>query len=268
VSTDVLAPLLDLTGVRAAADEARAAVDRVHRHPANRHGWPATAAEAAIRAARASAALDGADVRLPAPGGALGGGASGGGASGGAAGGRLGVDDPVLAGSVRIADAVGTLLATWRRAPLQALARLHVLAAADLVDPADADAVLGRPRSAPGVAERLHLLADTVAGQTAVPGVLLSAVVQGELLALAPFGTADGVVARAAARLTAIATGFDVKGLAVPEVGHLRRAAEYRATAAGFASGEPAAVAAWLVHCCEAWQAGAREAHSIADAAR
>jgi len=243
-TSDPLAPLLDLAGVRDAAGGARAALDEVYRHPANRHGWPATAAEASMRAARASAALDGADVRLPGRGGA--------------------VPDPLLAGAVRIADAVGTLLATWQRAPLQALARLHVLAAADLT--ADDDA-LGRPRAGGPVSERLHLLASLVTGTSGVPGVVLAAVVHGELLALAPFGVADGVVARAAARLTAISTGLDAKGLAVPEVGHLRHAAEYRRAAGGFATGEPDAVAAWIVHCCQAWQAGAGEARSIADAA-
>ncbi|HKN98014.1 MAG TPA: oxidoreductase, partial [Pseudonocardiaceae bacterium] len=39
--TDPLAPLLDLPGVAAAVDAARDAVAEVHRHPANRHGWPA-----------------------------------------------------------------------------------------------------------------------------------------------------------------------------------------------------------------------------------
>ena len=215
-----------------------------------------------MRAARASAILDGGDARLS-------GGAAG--ASRGAAGGAAGVSagaavpagDPVLAGAVRIAEAIGLLLVTWQRAPLQALARLHVLAAAGLV--AD-DGALGRPRPEPGVSPRLQLLADTVTGTSDVPGVVLAAVVHGELLALAPFGSADGVVARAAARLTAIATGLDAKGLAVPEVGHLRRAAEYRRAAAGFATGSPDAVAEWLVHCCDAWVAGAREAHSIAEA--
>jgi hypothetical protein len=251
-SADPLAPLLDLPGVRVAADGARAAVDRTHRHPANRRGWPAVAAEASMRAARASAALDGGDVRLPAvrsP------------AAGQAA------FDPILAGAVRVADAIGTLLATWRRAPLQALARLHVLAAADLVNPADGGGALGRPRAEHAVSTRLHLLAGTVTRSTALPGMLLAAVVHGELLALEPFGTADGVVARAASRLTAIATGLDPKGLAVPEVGHLRRATEYHRAAVGFATGEPDALAIWLVHCCQAWQDGAREACSIADAA-
>ena len=36
--------------------------------------------------------------------------------------------DPVLAGSVRVAEGLGGLLGTWRRAPSQVLARLHVLA--------------------------------------------------------------------------------------------------------------------------------------------
>jgi hypothetical protein len=83
---------------------------------------------------------------------------------------------------------------------------------------------------------------------------------------LRPFGTADGVVARAAARLTAVAAGLDPRALAVPEVGHLRRAAEYRESAAGFTTGTPDGVRTWLLHCCAQWEAGAREATSIADA--
>ena len=88
---------------------------------------------------------------------------------------------------------------------------------------------------------------------------MVVAVVHGELLALTPFGSADGVVARAAARLTAVATGLDPKGLAVPEVGHLRRRPEYRAAAAGFAAGTADGIAAWVRHCCAQWEAGARE---------
>ena len=42
---------------------------------------------------------------------------------------------PVLAGAVRVAEEQGRLLGVWRTSPLQALARLHVLAAADLVPP-------------------------------------------------------------------------------------------------------------------------------------
>lgn len=244
-AADPLLPLLDLSGVADAVAAARDAVAVVHRHPANRTGWPATAAEASVRAARASAAIDGGSTDIPATG---------------------TVSDPVLAGALRVAESIGLLLGTWQRAPLQALARLHVLAAADLVPPAD-DERLGRPRPGKGVSGRLDLLARLVAGGTSVPAPVLAGVVHGELLTLAPFGIADGVVARAAARLTLIATGLDPKGLVVPEVAFLRAGERYRTLAAGFGTGEPSAVGAWLVFCGESIAAGAREATSIADAA-
>lgn len=236
--TDPLAPLLELPGVAEAVEAARDAVAEVHRHPANRRGWPTTAAEASVRAARASAALDGGAVEIPSSG---------------------SVTDPVLAGALRVAEAIGPLLGTWQKAPLQALARLHVLAAADLVDSSE----LGRPSTG---GERLELLASLVAGGTKVPAPVLVAVVHGELLALAPFGPVSGVIARAAARLTMIGTGLDTKGLAVPEVAYLRRADEYRSALAGFAAGTPDGVGGWLRFSCSALEAGAREATSIADA--
>ncbi|HVV18359.1 MAG TPA: oxidoreductase [Pseudonocardiaceae bacterium] len=176
------------------------------------------------------------------------------------------VTDPVLAGALRVAESIGLLLGTWQRAPLQALARLHVLAAADLV-PADQDDLLGRPRTAPGVSARLELLARFVSGGTSVPAPVLAAVVHGELLTLAPFGVADGLVARAASRLTLIATGLDPKGLVVPEVAYLRAGERYRTAAVGFGTGDPEQVGEWLVFCCDAIIAGAREAAGIADAA-
>jgi hypothetical protein len=243
VTADPLAPLLDLPGVADAVARARDALVAVHNHPVNRRGWPASAAEAGLRAARASAALDGAAL---------------------AAGDT--VADPVLAGAVRAVEESGRLLGAWRGAPLQALARLHVVAAADLVPAERHEAELGRPRPGEGVATRLGLLADLVTGGTRVPAPVLVAVVHGELLALSPFAAANGVVARAAARLTAVAAGLDPKGLAVPEVGHLRRAAEYRSAAAAFASGTPDGLRDWVLHCCAQWEAGAREGTSIADA--
>jgi hypothetical protein len=242
VPADPLAPLLELPGVSAAVAETRDALVKAHNHPTNRRGWPASAAEASVRAARASAALDGARADLPEDG--------------------L-VSEPVLAGALRVAEELGRLLPVWRRAPLQALARLHVLAAADLVSSPDD---LGRPRSVPGLAARLDTLAAMVSGSS-VAAPILVAVVHGELLAVSPFGSADGVVARAAARLTALASGLDPKGLAVPEVGHFRRAAEYREAAAAFATGTPDGLGRWLLHSCWAWQLGAREAESIASAA-
>ncbi|GAA5047970.1 Fic family protein [Nocardia callitridis] len=244
---DPLAPLVDLPGVRDAADRARDALAEVHRHKTNRRGWPVTAAEAAVRAARSSAALEGAATELPADG---------------------RVEDPVLAGSLRVGqsldgDALRNLVGVWQRAPLQALARLHLQAAADLV--ADEQS-LGRPRADAGVAERLDLLGQTVLGSQA-PAPVIAAVVHGDLITGQPFGTADGVVARAASRLVAVASGFDARGLGVPEVFWMRRRAAYLDAAAGFASGQPDAVGAWVIQCCDAFVDGAREAMSIADAA-
>lgn len=66
--TDPLQPLLDLPGVREAADRARDALGEVHRHKTNRRGWPQTATEASVRAARASASIDGGSTELPLPG--------------------------------------------------------------------------------------------------------------------------------------------------------------------------------------------------------
>ncbi|OLL75284.1 putative oxidoreductase [Pseudonocardia sp. Ae168_Ps1] len=240
---DPLAPLAALPGVPEAVARARDATTEVHNQPVNRRGWPTTAAEAALRAARSSAALDGAPLS-PAT--------------------ADHVSDPVLAGAVRIADERARLLEVWGRAPLQALARLHVLAATDLVPAAEHEAVLGRPR--PGASARLSALADLIGGGTTAPAPVLVAVVHGELLTLRPFGTADGVVARAAARLTAMSSGLDPRGLSVPEVGFLRRPSEYRAAAEAFATGTADGLARWIAHTCDEWEAGGREGLSIAAA--
>jgi hypothetical protein len=150
---------------------------------------------------------------------------------------------------------------TWPRAPGQVLARLHVLAAADLTD----RAALGRPGAHAG--PRLAGLFGLITIETTIPAVLLAALVHGELASVAPFGTADGVVARAAARLTGITRGLDPKAVSVPEVGfvELGREACERALA-GYASAEPDGVGGWLVHCCRAAEHGAVEGLAIAEA--
>jgi hypothetical protein len=241
--TDPLAPLLELPGVAEAAEHARAALGRAHRHRANLRGWPVTAAESSLRAARASAVLDGGALLLD----------------------ENTAGDPVFAGALRVAQALEggetSIVGVWRRAPLQAMARLHALAAADLVE---ADQ-LGRPRLAPTISARLELMSRLVTGGSTVPAPVLAAVAHGEVLACAAFGSADGVVARAVSRLVGIATGLDPHGLGVPEVFWMRRAADYREAAAGFATGSAAGLATWLVLHSRALQEGAREALAIAD---
>jgi hypothetical protein len=242
--TDPLAPLAELPGVADASEEAREALGKAHRHRTNLRGWPTTAAEAALRAARASSVLDGGALQLS----------------------EDGKPDPVLAGALRVSEALEggatSLVGVWQRAPLQAIARLHALAAADLTD----DDHLGRPRPDGDVGRRLELLADIVTGGTKVPAPVLAGVVHGELLTLEPFGIADGVVARAVSRLVTIASGLDPHGLGVPEVYWMRQSGDYRAAARGFSSGTADGLTAWLVLTCRGLHAGAREALSIAKA--
>lgn len=240
--SDPLAPLADLPGVADAGDEAREALGRAHRHRFNLRGWPSSAAEASIRAARASSVLDGGSLLLA----------------------NAGDADPILSGALRVAEALEggatAMVGVWQRAPLQAIARLHALAASDLTD----DDRLGRPRGDGDVARRLELLGDIITSGTRVPAHVLAAVAHGEILTLEPFGVADGVVARAVARLITINSGLDPHGLGVPEMYWMRQSGDYRASARGFASGTADGLTAWLINSSRGLQAGAREALSIA----
>lgn len=197
-----------------------------------------------MRAARATSVLDGASLVMDPD----------------------GETDPILAGALRVAEALEgdarTLVGVWRHAPLQAIARLHSLAAVGLTS----DDRLGLPRAAASVGQRLELLADVVTG-TKVPAPVLAAVVHGELLVLKPFGVADGVVARGVARLVTISSGLDTHGLGVPEMYWMQKAADYRTAAQGFESGTREGLTAWLVMCSRALKAGAKEAMTIAEAA-
>ena len=181
---DPLAPLLDLPGVRAAAERARTACEELRWHEAFRRRWREVRAEADVRAARAGAAVDGARVPLDVlrgvatgvdrvgPGEARDGGAGAGpGVDLGAGrGGDRGADPGVDRGAAPVGDpadlrvATGALratalAATWRPdlgarsvpalPPLgQVLARLHAAAGAGWLPDADLGRVRG-PGSAP-----------------------------------------------------------------------------------------------------------------------
>jgi hypothetical protein len=233
---DPLAPLLDLPDVADAAAAARDAIDRLLGHRALRRTSGPVSAESVLRGARASAALEGADYGLDEV--------------------RAGtVTDPIVQGALRVGSGLGPLAETWERAPRQVLAKLHLLAAAGTVD----DTALGRPAADPQLSDRLDGLAALVAGGTSVPAVIVAAVVHGELLAMAPFAGPNGVVARAASRLTLISRGLDRKAVSVPESGHLARQPEYVGAAHAYATGTPDGVRAWLKHCCAAVVLGADE---------
>ncbi len=280
IPDDPLAALLPLPGVQDAVAEARTAVDGLLGHRVLRRGSAEVTAESALRGARASAELEGAGIELERLRGQL----MGGGTV------VLPTKDErgarVVQGAVRLHADHGQLLVAWRHSPRQALARLHVLAAADLVPDADA---LGRPRvggvvpqdpvglgPAPEpveVAARLDGLARVLTAGTSAPAVVVAAVVHGELMALRAFGTADGLVARAAARLVLVDRGLDPKAVSAPEVGHLELGSahgpgEYAQALRAYVSGGPEGVATWLVHCARAVALGAREGLAVCEAIR
>ncbi|MEE6305364.1 oxidoreductase [Plantactinospora veratri] len=251
MAADPLAPLLDLADVAPAVDRARERVDQALRHRALRRHGGQVAAEVSLRSAVASSALEGyAHERETVRAGT--------------------VTDPVLQGALRVAGALPGLADLWPKAPRQVLARLHTLAARAAVP----EEALGRPApeyAAEGagvphaLGARLDGLAGLVAGGTSVPPVVLAAVVHGELLALRPFAGPSGVVARAAARLTLLSTGFDPRGLVAVDLGHLEREPEYVGAAGAFATGTPDGLRSWLRHYATAVEIGAERLTEIGD---
>ncbi|TDC75868.1 oxidoreductase [Micromonospora sp. KC606] len=242
MTTDPLAPLLALADIAPAVERARERVDEAMRHRALRRNGGQVAAEASLRSAVASAALEGyAHEREEVRAGT--------------------VTEPVLQGALRVAGALPGLIERWPKAPRQALAKLHVLAAREVV----AEAELGRPVTDPVVAARLDGLAGLVAGGTKVPPLVLAAVVHGELLNLRPFAGPSGVVARAAARLVLMSRGFDPRGLVAVDVGHREREPEYVGAAGAFATGTPDGLRSWLKHYMAAVEVGADQLTVIGD---
>jgi hypothetical protein len=240
VRVDPLAPLLDLADVAPALTGAREQVDAALRHRALRRHGGRVAAEVSLRAAVASAALEGHAHDLDEV--------------------RAGtVTDPVVQGALRVAEGLGGLVDLWPRAPRQVLAKLHVLAARGAVPAGD----LGRLTSG---ADRIDALAGLVAGNDRTPPLLLAAVVHAELLTLRPFPGPSGVVARAAARLTLIGRGLDPRGLIAVETGHLGREPEYVGASGAYATGTPDGVRSWLRHYAAAVSDGAAELDRIGDA--
>ncbi|MEU8240594.1 oxidoreductase [Actinoplanes missouriensis] len=236
---DPLAPLLDLADVAPAFAEARNTVDAAMRHRALRRHGGQVAAEASLRAAVASAALEGSKHDLEEVRGGT-------------------VTDPTVQGALRVAESLGGLVDLWPRAPRQVLAKLHVLAARGVVHDHD----LGRLVSD---AERIDALSALVAGNEETPPLLLAAIVHAELITLRPFAGPAGVVARAAARLTLIGRGFDPRGLVGVEAGHLEREPEYVGSAGAYATGTPDGVRSWLRHYASAVTAGAQQIAVIGD---
>lgn len=232
MTADPLAWLVSLEGVPSAYAAARDGIDVVLRDRGLRRTSPETTAESLLRGAQASAALEGSASSLAEV--------------------RAGGGDEVARDAVRLSTELLSLVPTLRTSPLQALARLHAVAASGSLD---ADR-LGRPRDA-DAADRLRGLADLLTARTEAPALLVAAVVHADLATAAPFASHNGVVARAAERLVLVARGVDEKSLVVPEAAHLALRPAYESNLRGYAAGGRAGVHAWLLYAAEAYAAAA-----------
>ena len=169
-------------------------------------------------------------------------------------------------GALRMTTELAGLAGVWRTAPLQALARLHALAAADLVSAGVVpEAEVGRPRPLADAGGRLSGLAEVLAAPTQAPAVLVAGVVQGELEAVRPFRWGNGLAARAAGRLVLLERGLDPRAASIPEVGFLELgSAAHDAALDGYLGGTEDGVAGWLVHCAQAVALGGRAGRDVA----
>ncbi|MEU2894958.1 oxidoreductase [Streptomyces sp. NPDC001273] len=262
-TADPLAALGGLPGVADSVESVRKAVDRVYGHRVMRRRSNEITSEAALRGARGSAALSGADwaleeVRRRSD-------FSGDG------------EARVVGAALRLTAEAGQLLSIWRQSPLRVLARLHLVAAADKAEQ------VGRPRqeaepvdeplitlplpSAPEAHGRLEGLSGLVIAGGSAPALVTAAVVHGELLTLRPFTSHNGLVARTAERIVLVGSGLDPKSVCPAEAGHAELGQEaYLRALEGYASGTPEGVAAWIAHCGRAVELGARESTAVCEA--
>ena len=157
------------------------------------------------------------------------------------------------AGAIRLSTELPTLAGVLRVAPAQALARAHTLAAYGEVP----DDRLGRPRESAEATSRMTGLADLLTGRIESPALVLAAIAHAEIATVAPFGSADDLVARAVERMVLISSGFDPRGVIVTELGHLRRRDDYDVLLRGYAGGTVAGVRDWILHVAQAAVDGA-----------
>ncbi len=125
----------------------------------------------------------------------------------------------------------------------------------------------GRASRVKEVSGRLEGLADLIIAGTSAPALVTAAVVHGELLALRPFTSHNGLVARAAERIVLVGSGLDPKAVCPAEVGHAELGrASYLSALDGYVSGTPEGMAAWIAHCGRAVELGQRESTAVCEA--
>ena len=237
---DPLTALADLPDVTPAIESARRAIDAVLWDRHVRSASAEVAERSRMQGASASAALDGADLAV--------------------------VEDSPMGRTLLAAQVVTEQAArqsdTWERAPLQVIAALHAVIVRGLAVPDEP----GRPRSIGGehagadplrlgalpppetVAPRLQGLARVISGSATVPGLLVAAVVHGELMTLRPFGVGNGLLARAVVRCVLVSRGVDPSMFTIPEEGMLAAGRPaYARALQDFATGTPDRMARALI---------------------
>jgi hypothetical protein len=211
---DPLADLARLEGVPSELTAARDSVDVVLRDRGLRSITAEQSSRALLTSARESAALTGDLERW-------------------------------LPGAVRLCRELPVLSSLVLVSPGQALARAHTLAGFGIVP----DAELGRVRADGEAARRMVSLAEIITQPTEAPGLVLAAIAHAEVAVVAPFGSADGLVARAVEHMVLIATGVDPLGVVAVEAGHAADPAGYVRALDAYADGTVAGVRSWIVHC-------------------
>ncbi len=219
---DPLAELARVEGVPSALAAARDAVDAVLRDRGMRTISADQRGRALLAGARANAALSG---------------------------------DPALwsAGAVRLAGELVELAGTIRIAPAQALARAHVVLARGIIS----DDELGLVSGGAAVQERIAGLVDLLTGSRTASAIVLGAIVHAEIATATPFGSASGLIARAAEHLVLISSSLDPAAVIVVEAGHAENAAGSQAGLAGSRAGSVPGVRGWIVQCAAAVSRGA-----------
>lgn len=219
---DPLADLAQLEGVPSAVTAARDAVDAILRDRGLRKINAEQSAQALLAGARASA--------------------------------ELGDDtDRWLAGSVRLSTELLALSSLILVAPGQAMARAHTLVARGEVE----DDELGRVRLDPEVSARMTGLNRLLSQSGPTSALVLAAIAHAEVATVAPFGSANGIVARAVEHMILIASGVDPRAVIVVEAGHLSQGATYEGALAAYGDGSVPGVRNWIVRCAQAVTRGA-----------
>jgi hypothetical protein len=221
---DPLAWLTSLEGVPSAFAATRDGIDVMLRDRGLRRTTPEQTGESLLRGAHASAVLEGSGSSLEEV--------------------REGSGDEIARSAVRVSSELLSLVPVLGRSPLQAFARLHVLAGG-----------AGRPASAEG-AESLQSLSQTLLA-TSAPALMVAALAHADLATSMAFASHNGIVARAAERLLLVSRGVDPASLVVPEAGHLALRAQYESNLRGYRDGGQSGLHAWLLYAAEAQAKGA-----------